>query len=384
MNNFLIPSSNEYENERKNKNLQLDFRPKLIYHPKNITELKEIYNFVQSYQLEFSIRSGGHCVIGNSNTNGVLIDLKFLNSIKLEKNTVIIGPGACLGDIYFFLEKQNKTITGGTCRSVAIGGQSLVGGIGYLTRKYGLMIDNIVRYQVLLKNQQLVNASATENSDLFWALRGFGTFNHFGVVTEIELKTFPTERVFVLKEKFPFSEKKLLSWLCMVKNDYNSTFQAIIYHNCFEISAMIFGSIPNCPIDKKLFKNVSFNEALELLTYDTKQEFKQFRSRMFSTMDEELINLLIKSAIKYKNFSVGIHQLRGFSETSVPWKSSKLWIDFSFCSDTYLKQNKIDSIYRKAKFYSDPYSYSGTADKQENFFKENENKLTEIFEIYTQ
>jgi len=143
--------------------------------------------------LEFTIRSGGHHILGYSSVaNGLVLSLSDVNSISVDdKGVFTMGPGARVQEVVHATLPQGWGTVVGICGLVAEGGHSLAGGIGYLTRKYGLAADNVVSYNVVLHNGSLVTASHHEHPELFWALRGAGS-NNFGVVTQIEMQAYPT------------------------------------------------------------------------------------------------------------------------------------------------------------------------------------------------
>src|SRR3979409_543454 len=151
-------------------------------------------DFIRQHRLESAVRSGGHCFAGRSSTNGILIDVGRMNSVKVTDGIARVGAGARLGEVYEGLLAHNATIPAGSCPSVGIGGLTLGGGLGYLGRKYGLTSDQLVGLGLLLADGRLVGGSEESHPDLFWALRGAGN-GHFGVVTELRFRTVPVPRV---------------------------------------------------------------------------------------------------------------------------------------------------------------------------------------------
>jgi FAD/FMN-containing dehydrogenase len=131
------------------------------------------------------VRSGGHDYAGYSTCNGgLVIDLARMNRISLnqELGTAIVKMGADVGRLYDELWRYGFTAAAGTCATVGMGGLSLGGGIGPLVCKYGLTCDNIVSAKVVLADGSTLRTSASEQPDLFWAIRGGG--GNFGIVTE--------------------------------------------------------------------------------------------------------------------------------------------------------------------------------------------------------
>ncbi|KAI1345676.1 cytochrome P450 [Xylaria sp. FL0043] len=145
----------------------------------------------------FAVRSGGHAsFVGASNIkDGVTVDLSKLSDITISQPggsvapVLSVGAGCRWGAVYAYLDKMHLSVSGGRAASVGVGGLTLGGGISYFGPRFGWACDTVVNFEVILANGTLVNANSNENPDLLWALRG-GT-NNFGVVTRIDLRTFP-------------------------------------------------------------------------------------------------------------------------------------------------------------------------------------------------
>ncbi len=145
----------------------------------------------------FAIRSGGHLPVpGAANVvGGVVLDLRLLNNVEvnLDKTLVSIGAGATWGKVYSALDPLGLNVAGGRVAQVGVGGLATGGGISFASPRYGWTCDTVVSYQVVLADGSIVNASADENSDLRWALRGGS--NSFGVVTALSMETFELGQV---------------------------------------------------------------------------------------------------------------------------------------------------------------------------------------------
>ncbi|KAH7304265.1 FAD binding domain-containing protein [Stachybotrys elegans] len=139
-----------------------------------------------------AIRSGGHgSDNANSITDGIIIDLSLLNSTTYHEaaNIASVGTGARWGEVYAELEKSGVSVTGGREGVVGVGGLLLGGGVSWYTARTGFACDSVVNYEVVLVSGLVVNANATDNSDLFRALKGGGC--NFGIVTRFDLEAFP-------------------------------------------------------------------------------------------------------------------------------------------------------------------------------------------------
>jgi FAD/FMN-containing dehydrogenase len=142
-------------------------------------------------------RSGGHSYAGYSTAaRGVVLDLRDLNAIRVDKHTgtATIGAGALLIDVYAELAKSGVTLPGGTCPTVGIAGVTLGGGFGLASRRFGLTVDSVKAMRLVTADSRLQSVDEHTDSDLFWALRGGGGGN-FGVVTEFTFKTHPMPAV---------------------------------------------------------------------------------------------------------------------------------------------------------------------------------------------
>ncbi len=163
--------------------------PGLVLQPGTIEEVVDSVAFARRHRhLELGIRSGGHGISGRStNDGGLVIDLQRLNDIEIidhDKRTVRIGPGARWLDVAVRLREEGWALSSGDYGGVGVGGLATAGGIGWLARKHGLTIDHLIGADVVLADGTVVHASAEENADLFWAIRGAGA--NIGIVVSFE------------------------------------------------------------------------------------------------------------------------------------------------------------------------------------------------------
>jgi alkanesulfonate monooxygenase SsuD/methylene tetrahydromethanopterin reductase-like flavin-dependent oxidoreductase (luciferase family)/FAD/FMN-containing dehydrogenase len=159
--------------------------PGLVLRAQSREEVAEALGFVRAQNVALSVRSGGHGISGRStNDGGIILDVAALNTIEVVDETarlVRVGPGARWGDVAAVLEPYGWALSSGDYGGVGVGGLATAGGIGWLAREHGLTIDHLVSAEVVLADGSIVTASATENPDLFWAVRGAGA--NFGIVT---------------------------------------------------------------------------------------------------------------------------------------------------------------------------------------------------------
>ncbi|KAF4441831.1 hypothetical protein F53441_11916 [Fusarium austroafricanum] len=175
-------------------NIRMPFEPAAIAVPTTVAQISAAVSCGAKHGVAVNAKSGGHSYtsLGFGGEDGhLMIELDRMYSVKLAKDgTAKIQPGARLGHVATELYNQGKrALSHGTCPGVGVGGHALHGGYGMVARKYGLTLDWIKGATVVLPSGKIVHCSKTENSDLFWAIRGAGA--SFGVVAELEFDTFP-------------------------------------------------------------------------------------------------------------------------------------------------------------------------------------------------
>src|SRR5215813_15265687 len=181
-----------YDEARKVWNANVDKRPALIAHCAGVSDVINAVNFARTNSLLVSVRGGGHNIPGNCVCNGgLVIDLSRMKGIRVDpaRRTVRAEGGVKWGELDHETQTFGLATPGGTDADTGIAGLTLGGGIGWLAGKYGLACDNLVSADVVTADGRLLTASATENEDLFWGLRG-GSGN-FGVVTSFEYELHP-------------------------------------------------------------------------------------------------------------------------------------------------------------------------------------------------
>ena len=154
-------------------------------------------------RVTLAARSGGHSYAGYSvPEGGLVVDVSALNKVDVRGSQAVIGAGAKLKDVYAALAAAGRALPAGSCPTVGIAGLTLGGGIGVLSRKYGLTCDHLSSAQVVTADGRTLTASASSEPDLFWALRGGGGGN-FGIVTEFTFDTDPAPNLTVFSLHFP-------------------------------------------------------------------------------------------------------------------------------------------------------------------------------------
>jgi FAD/FMN-containing dehydrogenase len=186
------PGDHDYDSARALWNAAHDKRPRIIVKTAGPADVVAAVRYARAHDLEIAVRGGGHSIAGFSGVDdGLVIDLSPMNAVIVDAGTrrAIVQGGATWADVDAETQLYGLATTGGLVSSTGVGGFTLGGGIGWLMRTYGLATDNMVAADVVTANGETVRASATENADLLWALRGGG--GNFGVVTSFEFAVHP-------------------------------------------------------------------------------------------------------------------------------------------------------------------------------------------------
>lgn len=186
----------DYQEARTVYNAMIDRRPSLIARPSSTDDVARTVKIAAQHDLPLAVRGGGHSGPGFGVVDdGVVVDLSPLNSIVIDEaaGTALVGGGCTWGEVDAATHEHGLATVSGIISTTGVGGLTLGGGHGYLTRKYGLTIDNLLAAEVVLANGEIVTANDVENSDLFWAIRGGG--GNFGVVTSFLFRLHPVGNI---------------------------------------------------------------------------------------------------------------------------------------------------------------------------------------------
>ncbi len=181
-----------YDDARKIWNATVDRRPAVIARCAGPTDVRRAVDYARENQLVVSVRGGGHNIAGTAVCDdGMMIDLSPMKSVRIDpvRARAFVEPGATLSDLDHEAQAFGLAVPLGINSTTGVAGLTLGGGFGWLTRRFGMTVDNLVSADVVTADGQLLHASDSENPDLFWALRGGG--GNFGVVTMFEFQLHP-------------------------------------------------------------------------------------------------------------------------------------------------------------------------------------------------
>ena len=204
---LIQPGDAAYDSARKVYNGMIDKRPGIIARCRDVADVMAAVQFGQDNNLLTAVRGGGHNAAGlGICDDGLVIDLSQMKNVHIDPKakTARAAPGCVWGDVDHATHAFGMATPSGFISTTGVAGLTLGGGIGHLTRKYGLTIDNLISVDMVLADGKFVTASAEENPDLFWAVRGGG--GNFGVVTSFLFQLHPVDTVYAGPTFWPMDE----------------------------------------------------------------------------------------------------------------------------------------------------------------------------------
>jgi FAD/FMN-containing dehydrogenase len=211
---LIEPGDPGYDNARKVYNAMINKRPSLIVRCADVADVIQSVNFARENKLLLSVRSGGHHAAGlGICDDGLVIDLSLMKYTLVDPKakTVVAGAGCTWGDIDHATHVFGMATPSGIISTTGVGGLTLGGGIGHLTRRCGLTIDNLLSVDIVLADGTFVTANADQNQELFWAVRGGG--GNFGVVTSFKFRLHDVNMVYAGPILYDISEtKEVMKW----------------------------------------------------------------------------------------------------------------------------------------------------------------------------
>ncbi len=189
---LLRPGDADYDNVRRVHNGLVDRRPRLIARCRGVAEVVDAVRFARGQGLDVAVRGGGHNVAGRATVDdGLMIDLSLMKGVHVDPRarTARAQGGVTWAELNRETQLHGLAVTGGVVSSTGIAGLTLGGGLGWLMSKHGLALDNLVSAELVKADGQVVTASAEQNADLFWAIRGGG--GNFGIAASLEYRLHP-------------------------------------------------------------------------------------------------------------------------------------------------------------------------------------------------
>ncbi len=195
---LLVAGDPGYEEARRVLNRSIDRRPALVVQPTGVADVRNAVDFARERELLLAVKCGGHSYGGKSTCDGGMqVDLSRLRGVRIDPAARIayVEGGSLLGELDHEAMAFGLVTTAGTVSHTGVGGLTLGGGFGRLARRYGLSVDNLRAVDIVTADGRLLRASADENPDLFWGVRGGG--GNFGIVTSFEFALHPMQRQIV-------------------------------------------------------------------------------------------------------------------------------------------------------------------------------------------
>lgn len=185
----LLPGEEGYDESRAIWNGMFDKKPAVITRCLHTQDVSQAVRFAREQNLTIAVKGGGHNSAGNAVCDqGMMIDLSLMQKVSVNKDekTAFVEGGALLGAVDEGTQEHGLAVSAGIVSHTGVGGLTLGGGFGWISRKYGLTIDNLISVELVTADGSVVHASDSENEDLFWAVRGGG--GNFGIVTSFEFR----------------------------------------------------------------------------------------------------------------------------------------------------------------------------------------------------
>jgi|RhiMethySRZTD1v2_1073278.scaffolds.fasta_scaffold278253_2 FAD/FMN-containing dehydrogenase len=190
----ILPDDAGYDDARRVWNATFDRRPALVVRPSTVDDVRAALRFGRDRDLEIAVRGGGHSALGHSTSEGgLVIDLGRMNDVSVDpaRRLARTGGGALLGQLDIAGQEHGLVCPVGVVGHTGVAGLTLGGGVGRLQRRFGLTIDSLCAVELVTADGDIVRATAEEEPELFWGLRGAGA--NFGVATSLELELHPFE-----------------------------------------------------------------------------------------------------------------------------------------------------------------------------------------------
>ena len=203
----IYPDDARYDEVRQVFNGMIDKRPRMVLQCRSRDDIVAAVRYAVDAGAEIAVRGGGHSVAGHSTTDGgVVIDLTQMRGVRVDAQARVayVDAGATWGDVDPVTSRYGLACPGGVVSTTGVGGFSLGGGIGWLSRAHGMTCDNLIGAELVLASGEVLTVSETENADVLWGLRGGG--GNFGVVAQFTLRLHPLDGVVAGVQSYADSE----------------------------------------------------------------------------------------------------------------------------------------------------------------------------------
>lgn len=204
---LLTPDDARYALYDQAYNKRTALKPALRIMARSERGVMQAVDWLSTGRVPFALRSGGHSFEGFSQSASAVVDVRLMNDISLDGNTLSVGAGTPLGAIYKFVAARGLDFPGGSCPTVGVSGHAMGGGFGLIARERGLACDRIVGVDLVDANAGKLRADATSNPDLFWALRGGGG-GSFGAATRLQFRVEPIGAILVYSATWTLDEAR--------------------------------------------------------------------------------------------------------------------------------------------------------------------------------
>ena len=210
----ILPDHDSFDESRKVYNAMIDKKPGMIVKCVDVADVIACVNYARENNMLTAVRGGGHNGGGlGICDDGLVIDLSGLKFVRVNtaENTVRVGGGNVWGEVDHATHPFGLAVPAGIISTTGVGGLTLGGGVGHLSRKYGLTIDNLLEADMVLADGSFVTASAKQNADLYWAIRGGG--GNFGIVTSFKFQAHPVKQVIGGPTLWPIEQtEEVMEW----------------------------------------------------------------------------------------------------------------------------------------------------------------------------
>ena len=300
---IILPKDPNYDSYQFSYNMRTVLPTQIRVLCQNTNAILACLKWAKENQVPFAIRCGGHSYEGFSQSTGLVIDLRLMKNISIDvaTNTIEVEAGVQLGQIYAALSEHELAIPAGSCPTVGIVGHVTGGGYGLLGRKLGLACDSLLSCEVITADGNTITASANQNADLFWALRGAGN-GQLGIITKLKFQAYKIPEVQVFSMGWLLPKNKALrvakawqAWAPQTTNDITCIFK-ISKHPSGNINLRCVGQSTGSM--KTLLAELKYLSQIETPTSELKASTKTFMEAVghFSGgFEYEAVNMKAKS-----------------------------------------------------------------------------------------